>query len=42
MRHPQRHTDFFRTLPELYIDTMADHGNMVRRCPRLGDLKIPR
>ena len=41
-RHPQRHTDFFRSLPELHIDTMADHSNMVRRCPRLGDLKISR
>ena len=41
-RHPQRHTDFFRSLPELHIDTMADHSNMVRRCPRLGGLKISR
>ena len=37
-KHPKRQSDFFRTLPETHLTDSSDR-NLVRRCPRLGDLR---
>jgi hypothetical protein len=37
-RHPQRNTDYFRTLPEMNLHH-AGASNPVRSCPSLGDIR---